>query len=75
MSEDSALVPIIQGAVTLAMERYFERTMVLPSNIRAINEVADELVNLRHAGRSEDSEWIDEMIERLHSVAINLEPR
>jgi hypothetical protein len=72
--EGHVLSDILNGLVTLALEKHLEESMILPTNVARLRQVSAQLIDLRYAGRSEDAEWIDEIRTDIERVADNLDP-
>lgn len=74
--EGHVLIGILSGLLTLAMTKHMEDTMILPSNVSKIRQVAGALADMREfaALDEEDTEILREQIESLRSIADNLDP-
>jgi hypothetical protein len=74
--EGHVLGEILSATVTLAITTHITDTMVLPSNVKAIREVAGELRGMigGFVNNPEVPELLSEMVERLEGVASNLDP-
>lgn len=74
--EGHVLRDVLSGVVNLAMLKHVADTMVLPSNVKAIREVAGELRGMigGFVRNPEIPVLLGEMAERLDEIASNLDP-
>ena len=73
--EGHVLGDILNGLVTLALEKHFEDSMILPTNVARLRQLTAEVVDLyNEQDRSERRSRSDEIIDTLNRVADNLDP-
>lgn len=68
--------PLLSAVVTMAMLKHTEDTMILPSNAKAVRDVAHKLRGMvADLADRETQEFVAELAERLDGIADNLNNR